>query len=119
MAIGVLPPGEKPRVNEHEGEIAVWSGNPDKGEEVCGVLFAPLAGIDTGLECLRIACKMLDQPLRPLAGMVSFEESTTPNEDVAARLMVEVEGVPIEICMTPTQVCELAASTADTARRVG
>lgn len=114
MPIGSLPLGQKPRVQEHEGEIAIWSGDL---EDPIGVLFSAQAGIDVGLECLTLSASLLDSPITALTTEVSIEDNVLVDEDVAGRLMITIEGAPFEVRLTATQLCELAATFTTMARR--
>lgn len=107
MPIGSLPPGQKPRVHEHEGDVVIWSGDL---KDPIGVLFSAEAGIDVGLECLTVAAKLLKRPISALQTEVRIEDNVVPDEDVAGRLLIMIEGAPFELRLTATQLCELAAT---------
>jgi hypothetical protein len=114
MPIGSLPPGQKPRVHEHEGEVVIWSGDT---KDPIGVLFSAEAGVDVGLECLTVATKLLNRPIAALQTEVSIEDNVIPDEDVAGRLLITIEGAPFELHLSATQICEFAATFAAMARR--
>lgn len=114
MAIGSFPPDERPKVHEHEGEIIIWSGDLDDPN---GVLFSAEAGLDVGMECLAIAAKLTNRPTRLLQTQVSVEDNVRPDDDVAGRMVVTIEGAPFEIRLSATQICEFAATFTAMARR--
>ncbi|WP_147367149.1 hypothetical protein [Aurantiacibacter xanthus] len=107
MSIGSFPGDQVPDVREYEGQILIWSGDHNDAN---GVLFSARAGLDVGLNCLNIASKLLKNPITPLKTELRIEDAKNPTEDIAGRLLINIEDAPFEVVLTGTQICEFAAT---------
>lgn len=116
MTVGELPEGQKPRVEDLNGKVAIWAG--DEVDPV-GVLITPNAAILTGLACLRIAARLQGGPISMPRSTIDLETTDSPNEEVAARIVITVEGAPLAVEIGAHQFVELAAAIAAIAREIG
>ena len=116
MAVGVMREGEKPRVELHKGNIAIWAGD---NEDPSGLLISAGAAIDTGLACLVLAAQQQNAPINLNAAGIELESAEPASEDIAARLIVTAEGAPLAILLSAQQLVDMAAAMAALAREMG
>lgn len=116
MALGELPDGKKPSVQNFKGKVAIWAGDT---KDPMGVLISADAAIDTGLACLQLAAELQGRPVRIETSSIEFETADNPTEEVAARIIVTAQGAPLAIEVGAHQFVELAAAIAVIAREIG
>lgn len=117
MVIARMLPDRRPRVERYgDGEVLVWSGDDADPD---GLLISTKAAMDVGLDCLRIASLIENQPVALLAASIELKVPTEVTEDHAARIVLTAEGAPIAIDLGAAQFVELAAAFAALAREIG
>lgn len=117
MTVARMPVDRKPTVEQRNGMVAVWDG--DEADPV-GILMSPDAAIDTAFSLLAEASRQRGgEPVQPVRTTIQIEVATDVNEDVPARLVLDLEGASIAIALSATQLAELAAALGAVSREVG
>lgn len=119
MTISRMLPDRKPLVEERNDWVAIWDA--DDADPV-GLLMSPSAAIDSGFALLAEAARQReDGPIVPEACSIQIEVGAGADveEDVVARLVLDLEGAPLAIPLSATQLAEFAAALSAVSREVG
>ncbi|PNU02498.1 hypothetical protein A8V01_08940 [Novosphingobium guangzhouense] len=109
-------PDKAPLVEERNGMVAVWDGDEaDPG----GILMSAGAAIDTGFALLAEGARQSGGLIQPVRSTIGIEIAEEVDEDVAARLVLNLDGAPIAIEINATNVAEIAAALGAISREIG
>ena len=117
MTIGLLPEGTKPRVEIHPSGILIWAGIGD--EEQVGLIMSTGAAIDTGLAAIAHATRIDGHAVVLHKADFEISLASPQNEDCAALFTFGAEGARFSIELSTTQLLEIAAAFAATAKEIG
>jgi hypothetical protein len=115
MAIGMMD-DRSPRVEEHEGRIAVWGKAVD---EECGLLLSVASASTAAVKMLGLVARLRgdDLPAFPVES-VAVDDRVLDDGESVCRIVFQVEGAPFGVYLTLTQLAEMTAAFANASREL-